>query len=69
VAEEAISKGQADYPNSRWLFYDRYSFYYNPRGVADVAVPDHRRRFDIIAAYSVFTCTRAAETLALVRQL
>jgi hypothetical protein len=69
VAEEAVAKGRTDYPHAHWLFYDRYSFYYNARGVPDLAIPDPGRRFDIIAAYSVFTSTRAAETVALVRQL
>jgi len=69
VSEEAIRRGRTEYPNAHWSFYDRYSFYYNPRGVPDLAIPDPGLRFDIIAAYSVFTSTRTAETIALVRQL
>jgi SAM-dependent methyltransferase len=69
VAAAAIAAGRDDYPNAHWLWYDRYSFHYNPRGVADLAIPDPGLQFDIIAAYSVFTSTRAAETVALVRQL
>jgi hypothetical protein len=69
VSEEAITRGRTEYPNAHWLFYDRYSFYYNPRGVPELTIPDPGPRFDIIAAYSVFTSTRAAETMALVRQL
>jgi len=69
IVEEAIAHGRADYPRAHWLFYDRYSFYYNPRGIPDLAIPDPGQRFDVIAAYSVFTSTRAAELLTLVPQL
>jgi hypothetical protein len=69
IARAAIAQGQADYPDAHWLFYDRYSFYYNPRGVPGLAIPDPGTRFDIIAAYSVFTSTRVAEMVTLVRQL
>ena len=69
IVEEAIARGRADYPKAHWLFYDRYSFYYNPRGVPNLAIPDPGQRFDIIAAYSVFTSTRTAEMLTLVPQL
>ena len=40
-----------------------------PARLADLAIPDPGLQFDIIAAYSVFTSTRAAETVVLVRQL
>jgi SAM-dependent methyltransferase len=69
IVQEAIARGQAAFPNAHWLLYDRYSFYYNPRGVPDLAIPDPGPRFDIIAAYSVFTSTRPAEMVTLVRQL
>lgn len=69
IVEEALALGRADYPKAHWLFYDRYSFYYNPRGVPNLGIPDPGQRFDIIAAYSVFTSTRAAEMLTLVPQL
>ena len=69
IVEEAIAHGRADYPRAHWLFYDRYSFYFNPRGVPDLAIPDPGQRFDVIAAYSVFTSTRTAEMLTLVPQL
>ena len=69
IVEEAIARGRADFPKAHWLFYDRYSFYYNPFGVPNLDIPDPGQRFDIIAAYSVFTSTRAAEMLTLVPQL
>lgn len=69
VAAEAVAQGRSDFPRAHWRFYDRYSFYYNPRGVPGLAIPDPGRRFDIIAAYSVFTSTRAAEMVDLVQQL
>lgn len=69
IVEQAIALGRADHPKAHWLFYDRYSFYYNPRGIPALDIPDPGERFDIIAAYSVFTSTGPAEMLKLVAQL
>lgn len=69
IVEQAIALGRADHPKAHWLFYDRYSFYYNPRGIPALDIPDPGERFDIIAAYSVFTSTGPTEMLKLVAQL
>ena len=69
VVEEAIARGRADYPNAHWHFYNRYSFYYNSRGIKDLEIPDPGQRFDIIATYSVFTSMGPGEIANLVPQL
>ena len=69
VTREAIEIGKEAYPRGHWLFYDRYNFSFNPRGVPDLRIPDLKQRFDYIVAYSVFTSTPAREMLDLVEQL
>jgi SAM-dependent methyltransferase len=69
VAKESIEKGKAAYPNSHWLFYDRYCFFFNPRGIPNLALPNLDQAFDYIVAYSVFTNTTPTDMLQLVKQL
>lgn len=69
VDEEALASGRASYPKAHWLFYNRYSFFFNPRGVPRLPIPDMGRKFDYIVAYSVFTNTTRADMLELVGQL
>jgi len=69
VARESIEKGKSLYPKSHWLFYDRYCFFFNPRGVPRLPLPDLQQRFDYIVAYSVFTNTSQTDMLELVKEL
>ena len=69
VDEESIERGKACYPNAHWLFYNRYSFFFNPFGVPKLPIPYMPRAFDYIVAYSVFTNTTQADMLELVSQL
>ena len=69
VAKESIEKGKAAYPNSHWLFYNRYCFFFNPHGVPNLALPNLDQAFDYIVAYSVFTNTTPTDMLQLVKQL
>ncbi|MDT5063197.1 MAG: hypothetical protein QOH63_3656 [Acidobacteriota bacterium] len=69
VDKESIEQGKASYPKAHWLFYNRYSFFFNPLGVPKLPIPDLRQTFDYIVAYSVFTNTTHAEMLELVDQL
>lgn len=69
VDREALELGQAAYPKSHWVFYDRYCFFFNPRGVPNLALPAVDQSFDYIVAYSVFTNTTPTDMVQLVDQL
>lgn len=69
VDKEALERGRASYPKAHWVFYNRYSFFFNPHGVARLPIPDMGQAFDYIVAYSVFTNTTSADMLELVGQL
>jgi SAM-dependent methyltransferase len=69
VSRDGIAKGNEAFPRAHWIFYDRYNFEFNPRGIGGLAIPDPGRRFDVILAYSVFTHTSKQEMLDLVGQL
>lgn len=69
VARESVEAGRASFPKAHWVFYDRYSFSFNPRGVRGLPVPDLGQRFDYILAFSVFTNTTPSDMLQMVGQL
>ena len=69
VVKESIDKGKAEFPQSHWIFYDRYCFFFNPYGTKNLQLPPLEQRFDYIVAYSVFTNTPRTDMLELVRQL
>jgi SAM-dependent methyltransferase len=69
VDEEAIEVGKRTYPEAHWLLYDRYCFFFNPRGVPRLKLPRIAQRFDYIVAYSVFTNTAPTDMLELVGEL
>jgi hypothetical protein len=69
VVEESIDRGKVAYPKANWLFYDRYCFFFNPYGDAELPVPELGRPFDFIVAYSVFTNTSHTDMIQLVGQL
>jgi SAM-dependent methyltransferase len=69
VTEAAIARGHHDFPKAHFVFYNRYSSYFNPKGISNLPVPDLGVRFDIILAFSVFTHTNRAEMIELVEQL
>jgi SAM-dependent methyltransferase len=69
VTERAIEIGRLHFPRAHFVFYNRYSSYFNPNGVRNLPVPDLGLKFDIILAFSVFTHTHQKEMLELVAQL
>src|SRR5689334_9960297 len=69
VVAESIEKGKQEFPEAHWIFYDRYCFFFNVNGARDLPLPPLEQRFDVIAAYSVFTNTPRTDMLQLVSQL
>ena len=69
VVQKSIEKGKAELPRAHWIFYDRYCFFFNPSGVAQLDIPSFEDSFDYIVAYSVFTNTPRSDMLQLVKQL
>ena len=69
VDQEALGRGQALYPKSHWVFYNRYCFFFNPHGVPSLELPAVDQSFDYVVAYSVFTNTSRTDMLQLVDQL
>ena len=69
VSRDAIGAGQRTHPTAHFIFYDRYSFEYNPEGVRHLEIPDTGTTFDYILALSVFTHTPRSEMLELVQRL
>jgi hypothetical protein len=60
--ETALSVGETEYPNAKWLSHDRYGWCYNHHGNRNASFPspgiDH---IDHIFSYSVFSHTDFAE--------
>ena len=69
VDKESIEQGKASFPESHWLFYDRFSFFFNPTGTRSLPLPDMAAAFTYIVAYSVFTNTSETDMLELVDEL
>lgn len=69
VQKEAVELGKAKYPRAHWVHYDRYNFYFNPRGTPNLEIPAVEQKFDYIVAYSVFTSVQQPDMLDLVPQL
>lgn len=69
VDKDSLERGQAFYPKSHWVHYNRYCFFFNPHGVPNLTLPDLDQTFDYIVAYSVFTNTTRTDMLQLVNQL
>src|SRR5215467_7833466 len=69
VTQGAIEQGRIDFPRAHFVFYNRYSSYFNPQGIRNLPVPDLGLKFDVILAFSVFTHTHQNEMLELVGQL
>lgn len=65
VSRDAIERGQQEFPQAHWVFYNRYNFHFNPAGVEGLKIPIEGQKFDIILAYSVFTHTSMAEMIEL----
>ncbi len=69
VVKESVDKGKSIFPESHWLFYDRYCFFFNPGGIPRLPLPAMRQKFDYVVAYSVFTNTTRTDMLELVDRL
>ena len=69
VDNDALAIGRSSYPQAHWVWYNRYCFFFNPRGLPHVKLPAISQRFDYIVAYSVFPNTLATDMLELVDQL
>jgi len=66
LTQAAIDEGRRSFPRANFVYYDRYSSYFNPSGVRNLPVPDLGLKFDIILAFSVFTHTHRKEMIELV---
>jgi hypothetical protein len=55
-----IEDGRRSFPQAHFVHYNRYSSQYNPNGVRRLQIPDCGISFDIILAFSVFTCETGA---------
>ena len=69
VDKDSIEQGKASFPRSHWLFYDRFSFFFNPNGVRSLPLPEMDQTFNYIVAFSVFTNTSETDMLQLVDDL
>jgi hypothetical protein len=69
VDKESVEQGKTSFPRSHWLFYDRYSFFFNPSGTRSLPLPDLDQSFTYIIAFSVFTNTSETDMLELVDEL
>jgi SAM-dependent methyltransferase len=69
VDEDSIRQGKESFPQSHWLFYNRFSFFFNPDGVPNLPLPDMKQAFDYVVAFSVFTNTNESDMLQLVDEL
>jgi len=69
VAQGAIERGRTNFPRAHFVFYNRYSSYFNPNGIRKLPIPDLGLKFDMILAFSVFTHTHQNEMFDLVEQL
>lgn len=69
VDKDSVAKGKTSFPRSHWLFYDRFSFFFNPNGVRSLPLPEMDQMFKYIVAFSVFTNTSETDMLQLVDDL
>src|SRR4030095_15152005 len=69
LTQAALDEGRRSFPRAHFVFYNRYSSYFNPNGARKLPIPDLGVKFDIILAFSVFTHTHRNEMLELVEQL
>jgi SAM-dependent methyltransferase len=69
IVKKALEYGRGMYPKAHWVFYNRYSFSFNPNGIPNLPIPALGREFDVIVAFSVFTNIKPSEMFELVAQL
>ncbi|HYG78918.1 MAG TPA: class I SAM-dependent methyltransferase [Pyrinomonadaceae bacterium] len=69
VVRDSVERGRQAYPEAHWIFYDRYCFFFNPRGEPRLPLPPLGQKFDYIVAYSVFTNTSQSDMLQQVGEL
>jgi ubiquinone/menaquinone biosynthesis C-methylase UbiE len=61
MCKECLDTGKEDFPQSHWIYYNRWNIQYNPGGIPYEPLPVNDVTFDVIAAYSVFTHTSRKE--------
>jgi SAM-dependent methyltransferase len=69
VDNDSVQQGKLSFPLSHWVFYNRFSFFFNPYGIPNLPVPEMDQSFDYIVAFSVFTNTTESDMLQLVDEL
>jgi hypothetical protein len=69
VVRDSVERGRQAYPEAHWVFYNRYCFFFNPRGEPRLPLPPLGQTFDYIVAYSVFTNTSRTDMLQQVGEL
>lgn len=68
VDRDAIEHGQRQFPNARFIHYNRYNIMYNTNGEKDTW-PNLDEKFDNIISYSVLTHTTIDDTLKAIEWL
>ena len=69
VDQDSVDQGRLEFPRSHWVFYNRYSFFFNPQGTRSLPLPALDETFTYIVAFSVFTNTSETDMLELVDDL
>jgi|SRR6266850_2288876 len=69
VDQDSVREGEVAFPRSHWLFYNRFSFFFNPYGVPNLPLPEMGQTFDYVVAFSVFTNTTESDMLQLADEL
>lgn len=61
IMQAGLEKGKQDYPDGKWLHYNRYNLLYNFDGNRDEPFPIFEEQFDVILVFSVLTMTPFSE--------
>lgn len=64
---ESLKVGEEDYPDAKWIHYNRYNPLYNPAG--DNSLPQINGKFAAILSYSVFTQMTFEDKILLIDHL
>ena len=63
VSKDAIDSGKDEFPESTWIFHDKFNPMYSHTGVTDTVYPLLDKNQDIIWSYSVLSHMDAAEII------
>ncbi len=69
VDQLPLEKGNTDFPEAHWIYYNRHNPCYNPSGIKNAPLPELNETFDFIISFSVFTHMPEEEMHELIPQL